>query len=269
MGAQALAFVLRGMESKEWEDPLKTVSSASRGPWLPLESNPDLLNEVSRNWGLPPEYSFVDVLGFDPPELLCPVEGTIVAAILLFPCTRRIYSFRTEQAQQLRSTGADRLGLEAGAFFLKQHREFGNACGTIAAVHAMVNGCGVSGLDTASALGGFASVNVGKPATDIGEALLACSPLKSGSDEAARSDVAQTRCPGRDAEPLDHHFAAFARSRDGSTLLELDGTKPWPICHGPTSSETFLADVAAVCRKCFIAVEPDSIEFNLMAMVRL
>ena len=59
--------------------------------------------------------------------------------MLLFPCSEKIYACRSQQHRKLL---ADKVPLDhAGAdvFFLKQHAEFGNACGTIAAVRHTSN----------------------------------------------------------------------------------------------------------------------------------
>eukprot|EP00747_Dinoflagellata_sp_TGD_P182610 gnl/TRDRNA2_/TRDRNA2_36922_c0_seq1.p1 gnl/TRDRNA2_/TRDRNA2_36922_c0~~gnl/TRDRNA2_/TRDRNA2_36922_c0_seq1.p1 ORF type:complete len:252 (+),score=32.23 gnl/TRDRNA2_/TRDRNA2_36922_c0_seq1:44-799(+) len=241
-----------------WEDPLHTVSAVPQGPWLPLESNPDLLNEVGAEWGMPKNFRFHEVLGLES-ELLDLVPRPVVAAVLLFPCSPRIYAFRKAQLPQCRP--AER----AGVFFLQQHSAFGNACGTIAAVHAVTNGVGAE-LPANTKLGGFAKDHAGQSPGAVGSALLNCDALKSSSDSVAQSGVAQTACPSRHAAPLDHHFIAFCRS--SGRLLELDGTKPGVVDHGATTPETFLEDTAAACRRCFMDVEPDSVEFSLMALVR-
>ncbi len=54
---------------------------------------------------------------------------------------------------------------------------------------------------------------------------------------------------------------------DGARLLELDGTKWAPIDHGPCAAGGVLAAAARVARARFAALEPDSIEFALMALV--
>jgi hypothetical protein len=50
-------------------------------------------------------------------------------------------------------------------------------------------------------------------------------------------------------------------------VIELDGTKVYPVDHGAVDeSASFLAAVASVIRERFMRIEPDSIEFSLMAL---
>lgn len=42
--------------------------------------------------------------------------------------------------------------------------------------------------------------------------------------------------------------------------------KKQPINHGPTSEDSFLHDVAKVVDKCFVKIDPNNVNFNLMAL---
>ena len=99
---------------------------------------------------------------------------------------------------------------------------------------------------------------------------MACDSLKSASDETAVSAAAQTACPSRDGPALDHHFAAFVKATVAGSLhlVELDGTKPFPVDHGGTSAETFMRDVGRVVREQFMELDPECIEFSCLALVR-
>mmetsp|Transcript_46221 Transcript_46221/g.62880 ORF Transcript_46221/g.62880 Transcript_46221/m.62880 type:complete len:94 (+) Transcript_46221:350-631(+) len=79
---------------------------------------------------------------------------------------------------------------------------------------------------------------------------------------------AQTTCPARDGPDLDHHFTTFVLGPRGNCLLELDGTKWAPVDHGPVEGHNVLETAAAVIRGKFMAVEPGSIEFSMMALCR-
>ncbi len=328
-------------------DELRAQSTAAASPWLPLESNPDVFSEFAHRVGLPAGWRWHDVLGLDE-DLLGMLPRPCAAVILLFPCSAAIYEARRREAAELRERRQQATGGAVSApakFFLRQHAEFGNACGTIASVHALANsawafpheqGAGENGLEA------FCMANIQKgnwcacvracvrarapvcvllatrqplsrPPTGLwylawyqnpgrqsnpnerekrgpsayscsrlspspadpderGRALLQAPELKYASDSAATAQVAQTSCPDRHGPDLDHHFVAFALSETQTNLLELDGTKPEPVDHGlvqRSSTDSYpdvLGAAAKVIRERFMAVDPESIEFSVMAL---
>jgi len=259
-------------------DELRTRDPDPNSPWLPLESNPELVTTFARTIGLPAPWRFEDVLGLDE-ELLAmvPEADSCAAVILLFPCTQGIYEARAREELETRSAAyasGERNGGSAArsAFFLKQHAEFGNACGTIASIHALANAREVFMADAPVSAQTCSLVEFceGQSAADAdarGRALLASPALKCASDVAAAAPIAQTELPDRDGPDLDHHFTSFVRKE--GRLLELDGTKWAPIDCGPcSSSDSLLFTAAKAVRDKFTCIEPNSIEFSLMALVR-
>ena len=121
-------------------DRLKTLNDELRGqtggPWLPLESNPEVFSLFARKVGLPETHEWQDVLGLDP-ALLAMAPQPVAAAVLLFPCTPGIYEARREEDRALRAGSSTEAASKP--FFVEQVASFGNACGTIAAVHALTN----------------------------------------------------------------------------------------------------------------------------------
>jgi hypothetical protein len=182
-------------------------------PWLPLESNPQVFTAFAHSVGCPKGWGWVDVLGLDD-VLLDMVPQPCAGVVLLFPCTDGIYSDRAVERSQLLESGPT--DAAAGSFHITQVVGFGNACGTIASVHALING--------AHAFGGFDTGDGGAPAPLAayrdaaaalepearGHALLKARALKSTSDRSAQHVSAQTECPDRDGPDLDHHFVAFS-----------------------------------------------------------
>jgi len=58
--------------------------------WIPLESNPEVLNEYLHKLGIEaPHLTFQDVYGLDP-ELLSMIPTPVKALILLFPITEKV-----------------------------------------------------------------------------------------------------------------------------------------------------------------------------------
>lgn len=250
-------------------DRLKTLNDELRGqtggPWLPLESNPEVFSSFARKVGLPETHEWQDVLGLDP-ALLAMAPQPVAAAVLLFPCTPGIYEARREEDRALRAGSSTEAASKP--FFVEQVASFGNACGTIAAVHALTN-ADIPRLQRGPVCA-FRDETIGRTPAQRGAALLTTQHLKDVSDTAAAHVAAQTACPARDGPDLDHHYCAFVpvTVESGAVhVVELDGTKVRPVDHGPVASgQTFLEGAAAVVRARFMSVEPGSLEFALMAL---
>lgn len=97
--------------------------------WIPLESNPEVLTKFGHALGISPLLSFSDVWGLD---LLDMVPAPRYAVLLLFPLTEKIESAAASIADEEYETDATKQ-----PFFCKQ--TIGNACGTIALLHAAIN----------------------------------------------------------------------------------------------------------------------------------
>jgi len=310
---------------EDHDDNDDTSTSSSSDAWLPLESNPEILNTFAKSVGLRSDHFFVDYYG---PGSINNEEYCVKAFLLLFPCTERIYDFRRRQESELLQLQVLRAAKSKSSTddesddnrhdhddhdhdhdhlcFIRQIEAFGNACGTIGCLHACLNtdGAIVSANDgdddnnttvvvPVPALQNFVRQGRGKTPKERGELLLQTQAFKSVSDTAAVSSDAQTVCPPRDGPDLDHHFVAFclvgsskpttttttredeestssSSTSDGqqeAVVWELDGTKSAPVNHGTSSPKTFEEDVWRVVQSDFIQVEPDSIEFSLIALV--
>lgn len=127
---------------EDTEDRLRNINDELRGqaedsssPWLPLESNPELFTSFAHAIGLPKAWEWIDVFGLDT-DLLSLVPSPCIAVILLFPCSSNIYQERARQNRYYNFK--DNSEWIKNCFFLRQHAEFGNACGTIASIVSSV-----------------------------------------------------------------------------------------------------------------------------------
>eukprot|EP00516_Mucochytrium_quahogii_P013436 CAMPEP_0203799678 /NCGR_PEP_ID=MMETSP0100_2-20121128/10051_1 /ASSEMBLY_ACC=CAM_ASM_000210 /TAXON_ID=96639 /ORGANISM=" , Strain NY0313808BC1" /LENGTH=225 /DNA_ID=CAMNT_0050705589 /DNA_START=4 /DNA_END=681 /DNA_ORIENTATION=- len=217
--------------------------------WLPLESNPQLLNSFLRRMGVNKEVHFTDVYGLDP-ELLAMVPQPCLAVCLLFP-SKTINPIRREQFK-------DKCEQNDGLFYLSQQKQVGNACGTIACVHCIAN-CPAASMDESSPLRKFINENRGKDSQTIGENLSEAVEIHEASEQSAHEGQGAT--PSRD-DSVDGHFICFVTV--DNKLYELDGMMPGPINHGPTAN--FLADTAKIIKEQFMALDPENVNFNVTAM---
>ncbi|KAK4486496.1 hypothetical protein RD792_009179 [Penstemon davidsonii] len=221
-------------------------SSAKR--WLPLEANPDVMNQFI--WGLgvaPDEAECYDVYGLDE-ELLEMVPKPVLAVLFLYPITSQSEEERIQQDSSLKEPSG-------GVYFMKQ--TVGNACGTIGLLHAVGNITSKIKLIEGSYLDKFykstANMNPSERATFLEndrEMEVAHSVAVAAGDTEAIDDVAT-------------HFICFT-CVDGE-LYELDGRRAGPISHGASSATTLLQDAVKVIQK-IIEKNPDSNSFNVITI---
>lgn len=238
------------MADEELEQKMRSVH------WVPLESNPEMLTQFSRKVGLPEPWEFVDIFGVDD-ELLAMVPPGSVAVTLLFQCSENLRKFQEAQRDAILTSGQV---LSSDIFYLKQY--VGNACGTIASIHCLANNAQALGLSPESPLGRFLSRARGMTPQDAGRLLADANELHEASEASAQGG--QTQAPEA-TEATDHHFISFVE-KDGM-LYELDGTKAFPINHGPTGGHLLRA-AANIIKEYFMERDPENIQFNMMALVR-
>eukprot|EP00940_MAST-03C_sp_MAST-3C-sp2_P003241 g3241.t1 len=230
--------------------------------WLPLESNPVLLNGFCEKMGLSAKKAaFHDVYGVDP-GLLSFVPQPCVAVVLLFPVTENNVAFKKKQAEAIEEDPSSNKVSE-NVFYLSQLDGLGNACGTIATIHALANACADDLSKDSPLLAFIESASKLDTADARGKALLHAKGIREVSEKTAASSEASTKCPER-TERLHAHFVAFVL-RDGD-IYELDGRKQCPINHGTSSEKSFLVDTAKVIKEKFMKLDPENMHFNIMAL---
>lgn len=73
----------------------------------------------------------------------------------------------------------------------------------------------------------------------------------------------QTEAPSLD-EQVDYHFVCFTLAN--GNIYELDGMKPQPINHGPSSEETFTKDCATIIRNAYLTTSNGNINFSIITL---
>lgn len=225
--------------------------------WLPLESNPEVMNNYMGNLGVDMSvFEYTDVYGFEP-DLLMMIPRPVVALVLLFPITENYEKFRLEEEEKIKKDGQV---VSDEVYFTKQ--TVGNACGTVGIIHVVANNMERFTFKEDSPLKDFIentkSLSPQEKAVKLGSHKGVTSCHSNSAQEG------QTKAPSVDTK-IDLHFIALVK-KDGH-LYELDGRKPFPINHGKTSEETFLEDSAAVCQT-FMKRDPDNYNFNMIALAQ-
>eukprot|EP00746_Dinoflagellata_sp_MGD_P008982 gnl/MRDRNA2_/MRDRNA2_118080_c0_seq1.p1 gnl/MRDRNA2_/MRDRNA2_118080_c0~~gnl/MRDRNA2_/MRDRNA2_118080_c0_seq1.p1 ORF type:complete len:299 (-),score=72.89 gnl/MRDRNA2_/MRDRNA2_118080_c0_seq1:54-950(-) len=222
--------------------------------WVPLESNPDMMNEFANKVGMPAGWEFVDVFGVDP-DLLGMVPQPVVAVTLLFQCSDPIYKYKQSQKAEIEQNGQK---VSTQVFYMKQY--VGNACGTIAATHCIANNAAIMGVDGSTAIGKFIETVSNLSPEDKGAALADATELHKASEKSAQGG--QTAAPEATAK-TDHHFICFVE-KEGD-VYELDGGKIAPVNHGPAEPNLLYAATKVIKEK-FMDQDPGNIHFNIMGL---
>nr|GAT42966.1 predicted protein [Mycena chlorophos] len=230
--------------------------------WIPLESNPDVLNQWSRKAGLAHNAAFDDIYGLDE-GLLAMVPQPVKAIVLLFPITPQSESKRKQEDEEIDKNGQP--SIDPTLLWIKQ--TIPNACGTMGLIHAIANSDVT--VSPASPLAKFIDECQGKTPEERAK-LLETTPLF----ETIHSEAASG---GQSAVPTnldtDLHFTCFVAAPAargpgsegaGLRVVELDGRRKGPIDRGECTD--LLQDVAKIVQEIYIKGGPESLQFSMMSL---
>ena len=227
--------------------------SAPKIKWLPLESNPDVMNKFINVLGVE-NMVFTDVYGLEP-ELLGMVPSPCCSLILLFPVTEKYEEYRVLEEEKYKK---DPQSIPASTYYMTQ--TISNACGTVAIIHCIANTMDDQLELKEGPLRKLILETKGMTPLEKGKKLETSQEL-SEAHQAAGGE-GQTSIPSPE-DRVDLHFVAFVHR--GGQLIELDGRKSCPINHGPCTKETFLSDCAKVCQV-FMLRDPSEQRFTMIAL---
>ena len=222
--------------------------------WVPLESNPDALTGFARGIGMPDTVAFVDCFGLDA-ELLGFLPAPVYGFVLLFPCDNEKIAAGRREAKH----AADAEAVEC--FWMEQ--SIGNACGTIAVVHALLNNRDRIALKPDSLLARYGQIGQGLSPADRGYLLGGWNEIKEVHVEAAvHCESNQTSAPAAE-DNVNNHFVAFACV--GDRVVEFDGCKQSHIVHGKTTQATFAVDCAKTIQEKYFELDPNA-NFSIIVL---
>lgn len=220
--------------------------------WIPLESNPELLTRYSRTLGLPSTYCLTEVLS---PDLLDMVPKPRRAIIFLFPLTLPIPPSSQQQPQ---SSDTNDQPMKT-PFFMKQ--TIGNACGTIALLHAFCNNMDALDIKKGSFVDKYYEEVKGKNAKERGAYLEKSKELDKIQDGFARQG--QTSAPNAD-EKVDLHFVCFVECE--GWLYELDGRREEARRFGKCDEDELLEKSFKVIQDSYMKLDPKESKFSVLAL---
>ena len=217
--------------------------------WVPLESNPEVLNKYISNLGVPKEWQFVDIYGLEP-DLLSMVPRPIAAVVLLYPITEKATASPLGEVKP-----------SPDIFFVKQ--TISNACGTVAIVHSLANNKDKIQFVDGKHFGKFIESCLNLSPEERASFLEKDKDMGSAHEDSAQEG--QTKAPSRE-DSVKTHFIAFVCKNGG--LYEMNGSSDGPIYHSKSSPDTLLEDAAVVAKK-FMERDPDEVNFTLMALAKV
>lgn len=236
---------------EDMDEEQQLQSKKAKIQWIPLESNPDVLNSIIHNNGVDPNWSFTDVLGFDD-ESLSLIPKPVVAMIFLFPGTQNYFSFREKEEAHLK---IHEQNISPNIMHIKQ--TISHACGMIALLHCLAHNSHLF-TSTGSIFSKIVEETSGMSPLERGEYLETCQELAKIHDDAARHG--QSRVPAPE-DNVPNHFIAFVQV-DGH-LYELDGS--FPINHGKCID--FVQESVKIMRQA-IDRDPDETEYSAIAFAK-
>jgi ubiquitin carboxyl-terminal hydrolase L3 len=224
---------------------------SSQKRWFPLESNPEIMNRYIRNLGVEGDYEFTDVFGLDD-DLLLMVPQPVLAILLLYPITKENESAHFKKDQEIATNGQT---LSNDVYFLKQ--TVGNACGTVGIIHAIANNKDKFTLKDDAFFKEFLTSTGTQSADERAKAL-----EQNEKVEVAHGSSAQEGVQSFDMD-TNLHFVCFVEKN--GHLYELDGRRPQPVNHGPTTTDNLLYDAAKVVRQ-YMEINPNEVNWSIVAL---
>lgn len=222
--------------------------------WLPLESNPDVINSYCEKMGADmSNVKFQDVFSIDE-WATDMVAKPVLAVVLLYPLKESTEKYASAEKERIERDGQQ---VSPSLYYMKQ--TVGDACGTVAILHSIANARSFMKFEKDSYLSKFFEVTNAMTPEQIAEYLEKDTDIEELHQKAVEEGHSEIPISGT----VNTHFMCFTHC-DGH-LYELDGRKKFPINHGPSSQETLLKDSCAAIKK-FMERDPDEIRFTIMTL---
>ncbi|OIW33196.1 ubiquitin carboxyl-terminal hydrolase, family 1 [Coniochaeta ligniaria NRRL 30616] len=233
------------------------MPSPSTKAFLPLESNPEVFNELLRMLGVSSRLQFEDVFSLDEPDFL---PHPALAAVLVFPADDVLKADAASEREAYAGSGAD----EPVVWF---RQTIQNACGLYAILHGVCNGEAVRYIEPDGVLARLLKASTNLPPEGRARVLEESAELeKAHATVALKGDSA---VPESAEAEVEFHYICYVMSAKDGHVFELDGDRKGPIDTGLVLSEgedVLCEKVVGLIRK--YADEADgNLNFSLLALV--
>ncbi|KAF2224375.1 ubiquitin carboxyl-terminal hydrolase [Elsinoe ampelina] len=207
------------------------MAETKRKTFSMLENNPDVINAFAARMGLSPDLSFHEIWSFDDPDLLGLIPRPVHALLVIMPFTPSWHERRQAEDNDMHDYVGS--GPDEPVVWFKQI--IGHACGSIGALHCLINGEAVDYLQPGSTAEKLHKEAIPLKMEERAQMLHDSQEFEDihRSVEMQGSSVVPTRS---EQDRLGQHFVAFVKGKDGH-LWELEGSRKGPLDRGKLEAD--------------------------------
>lgn len=228
---------------------------------IPLESNPEIFNQLAHKIGLTPVVQFHDVYSLTDKDLLGLLPQPVFGIILLFPITANYEKYRTETD----AGGVEYANVKAESVtWLKQ--TIGNGCGLYGLLHLLANL--PHDLIIENLMLNKLLLTQISPESSVKEVATMVEALELAIQlDANYGNQGQTTAPDAN-DSVNFHFMSFIKGRDGH-LYELDGRRNGPVDLGQANGDNIVEEPKVVEKIQFYMENADEQNKHNFAMMAI
>ncbi|KAI7861219.1 cysteine proteinase [Lichtheimia hyalospora FSU 10163] len=215
--------------------------------WIPLESNPQVLNEMLCKLNIDKKYEFIDIYDLNINNLK-KLKKEFLSFILLIPDTKKYRYHILDEDLNIKNNYVD-----PKIYFMKQ--TIRHACGTIALIHSLTNN---KKIIKDGIFKKFLNETEYLSYDMRGKYLENCKEIEEIHYNIAKKG--QSKIPGIEDE-VNFRYISFIKSNN--YIYELEGSRMFPINRGLT--DDFLYDIIEITKK-FIKREMNNLNFSLISL---
>lgn len=178
--------------------------------WPPLESDPEIFTNYLVNLGLSKDFCFDEVYSLEKEDVLSLQTSTPIAVIV---------NYEASENQKNKDLPSEKV-----PFYMLQKGKLDNACGIIAALHAIGNNLSMINLKKDSTLEVFFKKSIGRNPDEISR-ILEDSHEFQESHKKYSSQGQSNLCNSQ--EEVNNHYVSFIFHN--GNLIELDGVVGRPL----------------------------------------